>query len=119
MFDQKIGTIAFILGVIIAIAAGLLAGALNTVLAGYVTLTLVVLGLIVGFLNIGDKDAKEFLIAVIALGTIGSANLSAIEFMDIGIYLSSMVLNVIAFIAPAALVVALKVIYSMSSSQSA
>lgn len=117
MFDQKIGTIAFILGVVIAIAAGLLAGALTSAVAGYVTLTLVVLGLVVGFLNIGDKDMKEFLLAVIALGVIGSANLSAIP--AAGTYLAAMVLNIIAFVAPAALIVALKVVYNMSSSQPA
>ena len=63
MSYEKLGGWAFILGVVIAIIAGLASGALDAISAGYVTLALVVLGLIVGFLNIGDKEVNNFLIA--------------------------------------------------------
>lgn len=105
------------MGVVIAIIAGLASGALDAVSAGYVTLALVVLGLIVGFLNIGDKEVNDFLIAAIAVVLLGTANLAVIPL--IGIFLASMVLNVAAFVAPAALVVALKAVYSLSSKPSA
>jgi len=113
---EKIGGWAFILGVVIAIIAGLASGALDAVSAGYVTLALVVLGLIVGFLNIGDKEVNDFLIAAIAVVLLGTANLAVIPL--IGIFLASMVLNVAAFVAPAALVVALKAVYALSSKPS-
>ncbi len=114
MVSQRIGGWAFILGVVIAIIAGLAAGALDVVTAGYVTLVLVILGLIVGFLNIGDKDVTGFLIAAIALMAVGTANLSAIPY--IGVFLSAMVMNIAAFVAPAALVVALKEVYNLARS---
>jgi hypothetical protein len=112
MVDEKIGGWTFILGVVIAIIAGLAAGALDVVTAGYVTLVLVILGIIVGFLNIEDKHVTNFLIAAIALIAVGTANMSAIPY--IGVYLSAMIINVAAFVAPAALVVALKEVYDIA-----
>jgi len=113
MSYEKIGGWAFILGVVIAIVAGLASGALDAMSAGYVTLALVVLGLVVGFLNVGDKEINNFLVAAIAVILMGTANLGVIPV--IGIYLALMVLNVAAFVAPAALVVALKAVYNLSS----
>ena len=113
MNNNKIGAWAFILGVVIAIVAGLAAGALDATTAGYITFVLVILGLAVGFLNIGAKDGQAFLIAAIALLLVGTANLVAIPY--VGTYLASMVLNIAAFVAPAALVVSLKAIYNLAS----
>jgi len=114
--DQRIGSWAFILGVIIAVVAGLAAKAL-TDFSGYITLVLVILGLIVGFLNIADKEITSFLVAAIAIGVMGTAQLGAIPY--VGEYLASMVINISAFVAPAALVVALKAIYNLASSPAA
>ncbi|MFH1978263.1 MAG: hypothetical protein ABIJ92_02980 [Candidatus Aenigmatarchaeota archaeon] len=113
MDNQRIGSWAFILGVVIAILAGLLAGTLDATSAGYITLVLVILGLIVGFLNIGDKEMSGFLIAAIALMAVGTANLAVIP--TIGIWLSFIVENIAAFVAPAALIVALKAVYNLAS----
>ncbi len=114
---EKVGGWAFILGVVIAIVAGLASGALDAASAGYVTLALVVLGLIVGFLNVGDKQVNDFLIAAIAVVLLGTANLAVIPV--VGMYLALMVLNVAAFVAPAALVVALKAVYNLASKPTA
>ncbi len=109
--NNSLGSWAFILGVLIAIISGLGAGALDATMQGYVGIVLVVLGLVVGFLNISAKEVTDFLIAAIALIAVGAANLSTIPL--IGSYLASMVLYLAAFVAPAALVVALKAIYTM------
>ncbi len=111
MVDQRVGGWAFILGVLVAIIAGLAAG-MVVMYAGYITLLLVVLGLIIGFLNIGDKEVQAFLVAAIALMAVGTANLSAIPY--IGMVLSYIVQNIAAFVAPAALVVALKAVYNIA-----
>ncbi|MBM3303598.1 MAG: hypothetical protein FJY76_00745, partial [Candidatus Aenigmarchaeota archaeon] len=66
MVSQKVGGWAFILGVVIAILAGL-ASTFAAMYSGYVLLVLVILGLIVGFLNIKDKEVVNFLIVAIAL----------------------------------------------------
>lgn len=115
MVSQKVGSWAFILGVVIAIIAGLAAGAV-VAYAGYITLVLVIIGLIVGFLNIGDKEIQPFLIAAIALMAVGAANLVVLNTIiaGLGTLLSIMVQNVAAFVAPAALIVALKAVYNLA-----
>ena len=110
--NNSLGSWAFILGVLIAIVAGLALGAgVLGDLGQYVAIILVILGLVVGFLNIGAKEVTDFLIAAIALVAVGAANLATIP--AIGTYLASMLSYVAAFVAPAALVVALKAIYAM------
>lgn len=116
--SNKVGNWAFILGVVIAIIAGIVAGivGLQSATAGIVTLVLVILGLIIGFLNIGDKEVTNFLIAAIALIAVGTANLSTINTIIpmLGTVVHSIVVNVAVFVAPAALVVALKAIHNLA-----
>ena len=114
-FD-RLGEWVFILGVVIAIISGLAYQAMDATSAGYITVVLVILGLIVGVLNIKDKEIFNFLIATIAIVAVGAANLNSIPI--IGSYLGYMVLNIAAFVAPAALVVALKAIYNLASNKS-
>jgi hypothetical protein len=111
-FD-RLGEWVFILGVVIAIISGLAFQAMDATSAGYITVVLVILGLVVGFLNIGDKEITNFLIAVIALVAVGAANLQ--DIFIIGPYFAHMVLNIAAFVAPAALVVALKAVYNLAA----
>lgn len=114
-FD-RLGEWVFILGVVIAIISGLAYQAMDMTSASYITIVLVILGLVVGILNIKDKEIFNFLIATIAIVAVGAANLNQIPI--IGSYLGYMVLNIAAFVAPAALVVALKAIYSLASNKS-
>jgi hypothetical protein len=109
--DQKIGSWAFIIGVILAILGGVFSSAMAEY-AATITLVLVILGLIVGFLNIGDKEVTPFLIAAIALMLVKSAELEAIP--EVGSYLVSIVNNIAAFVAPAALIVALIEVYRLA-----
>lgn len=59
---EMVGGYLFILGVIIAIIGGLMTGYESTLIP-----VLAVFGLIVGILNITDKEINGYLIAVIAL----------------------------------------------------
>lgn len=123
MKDQaKYGQYAFLGGVVIAIivglASGFLGGSLPIVLG-----VLGILGLIVGLLNISEKEVTPFLIATIALLAVPSALtpmtalLSAsggsvgTEFVTV---LNGFLGAVAVFISPAAFVVALKSIYQMA-----
>jgi len=115
MVSQKVGGWAFILGVVIAIIAGL-AATFVAMYSGYVLLVLVILGLIVGFLNIKDKQVVNFLIAAITLMAVGTANLVSINLAIplLGSLIMSIIQNIAAFVAPAALVVALKEVYNIA-----
>jgi len=116
MASQKVGGWAFILGVVIAIVAGF-AATYVALYSGYVLLVLVVLGLIVGFLNVKDKQVVNFLIAAIALMAVGTANLVSINMAipTLGTLVQGIIQNVAAFVAPAALVVALKEVYNIAA----
>jgi hypothetical protein len=110
---KQIGNWAFILGVLIAVVAGLASGMLDATVAGYIPLVLVILGLVVGFLNIGAKEVNDFLIAAIALAVLSGAAAGLGTVPMLGMYLVAMVQYVAAFVSPAALVVALKAVYTL------
>ncbi len=103
----ELGHWSFIAGVILAILAGLLGAAY----ADMVAMVLVVLGLIVGFLNISEKEVSDFLIAAIALLLTGAAGLEALPV--VGMYLGPILTNIATFVAPAVVIVALKAVYEL------
>jgi len=103
-----IGKWAFIIGLIIAILAGLLEVA-GVYTIPQLALILVILGLIVGFLNIVEKDTVKLLVAIIALMAVGTAAVTTIP--AINTYLDAMIQNIIALAGAAGLVVAVKAIY--------
>ena len=121
MVDARIGHYAFILGVLIALVVGAAVAMGGAVMlgeaAGYVAAVLVVLGLVIGFMNIGQKEVNDFLIAAIALGAVGFANLTTIPL--IGTLLATILQYVTVFVFPAALVVALKAVYVLASKPTA
>ncbi len=112
--DQQIGGYAFLGGAGLAILLGLLAGFAPTTvdasLQAWLGFLLVILGLIVGWMNIGDKDIHGFLLAAVALLLVGSANLARFDMIlpSLGTALDAIVTNISWFVAPAALIVALK-----------
>jgi hypothetical protein len=119
MVDQRVGAWAFILGVIVAIIAGIVAATVAATSA-WVVLLLVILGLIVGFLNIGDKQITGFLIAAIALMVLGATSGTTvlgelnILIAGLGTLVNAILVNIAIFVAPAALVVALKEVIKLS-----
>ncbi len=127
--EQKIGAFAFIVGVILAIVMGLAVGVMGTAeWMGYIPLILVLLGIIVGFLNIGDKEVMPFLVAAIALmvvGTVGTLQVPGAEetvlgnidtlIPPLGTVLAYIVSYITVFAAPAALIVALIDFYRLAS----
>jgi hypothetical protein len=124
MDNQKIGIYAFLLGIIIAVIVGLLATyaatSLGATTLGVTTAIVVVLGLIVGFLNISEKQITPFLIAVIALAVsgvvAGTASLTYLNFIPtLGTLVANVVGNITMFVVPAGIVVAIKAIWDMAS----
>lgn len=102
---EVLGKWAFIIGLALAIIAGLLVG---IVAIPSLTLILVILGLVVGLLNIAEQDTVKLLIAIIALLAIGSSTLIVIP--AISGYLESMLSNIVIFAGAAGLIVAIKAV---------
>jgi hypothetical protein len=121
MAYEQVGSWAFILGVVIAVIVGLVGAFVALGTAGpWIGLVLVILGFVVGFINISAKELNDFLTAAIALMLVGLASgaLSTIDAMILGGFpiLSGMVTNIGIFVAPAALIVSLKAVLNLARS---
>jgi hypothetical protein len=103
---EKIGTWAFLIGVLIAVVAGLV----PSLPATQVAWVLVILGLVVGFLNIRAREAQEFLVACIAILVVSGMG----GLPPLGRTLGTILTNMIAFVAPAALLVALRAVWDLA-----
>ncbi len=104
---EKIGQWSFLIGIAIAVLFGIF----GTAYAGYVGIILIILGLIVGILNISDREVYDFLIAAIALMLTGAAGLETLP--QVGVYIGPILRNIATFVAPAAVIVALKAVYEL------
>ena len=115
--EKQIGNYSFIIGVIIAVVLGLAAPKLGTATPWLWSL-LVVLGLVVGFLNVPGKETKEFLWVTVALVVVAFAGSAQIDKWSnvqlIGQYLSGMFNSILAFVIPASVVVALKEVWDLA-----
>ena len=97
---ETIGIWSFLIGLAIAVVLGIF---------GYTATTLLlVLGLIVGILNITDKEIVPFLVASIALIVVGS--------VSVGLpgWISNILANIVVFVVPAALIASIKAIYALA-----
>ena len=114
---QKVGSWAFIIGIVIAIIAGLVYAGEGQLSAAIVSI-LVVLGLIVGFLNVTGKETMSFLAASVSLVLVtyfGGNALGSITV--IGAYLVSIFSAIMAFVMAATIIVSLKAIWALAADE--
>ncbi len=113
--DKRIGNYSFVIGVILALILGVVPLGPST---PWLTSLLVLLGIVVGFLNVTSKEVKDFLLVavvlIIAASLGGSTALANVEM--IGEYLTGIFSQLLAFIVPATIVVALKEIWALAQS---
>ncbi|MDD5606738.1 MAG: hypothetical protein PHN37_02655 [Candidatus Pacebacteria bacterium] len=109
-----IGHIAFLVGMILAILAVF-------VEIPKIVTWLFILGIIVGFLNISEKESTPFLVAIMALLIASTAVLQVDTAMSVQTIAAQgprmaqeMLYNLISFISAAAFVVALKQVFVMA-----
>ena len=101
------GFIAFLLGLVISILAGLLAPENPTII-----LILVVLGILIGSLNITTREILPLLLATIALVVVGDV-FSPIKMLGIGSILDNMLRLLATLMAPAAVIAAIKALVAI------
>jgi len=97
---MSIGKIAFIAGLVISVLLAFVA-------IPYAAIILLVLGLLIGFLNVSDAEASAFLLAAIALISTNAA-VSIIDVPFVGGVLIVILANIGTLMTPAVLVVAIK-----------
>ena len=99
-----LGRWALIIGIILAVLAGFTR-------IPSLPIVLFVLGLIVGFLNIKEKESSDFLIAVVALMVIG---VSGFQLGTLTATVTSILKSFLALVSAAGLVVALKQVLAVA-----
>ncbi|MDH7563491.1 MAG: hypothetical protein QHH24_01205 [Candidatus Bathyarchaeota archaeon] len=121
---EQIARYAFIAFVFLAVIMGLVVGYMDyaddpntTDTNSYVTLILLILGIIIGFITITSKEVMPFLIATIALIVAASANVwYPLNTIHALLYeWAAYILNyIVAFAAPAAVINAVKSVFAMT-----
>lgn len=108
---QAVGSWAFLLGVVVAIITGaLLPDRSNPTVTSF----LVLLGTIVGLLNITQKETTSFLLASVSLVLVTALGGSVVGgVVSVGMYLGAMLDSILVFVVPATIVVALKTIFAL------
>lgn len=107
-----IGLLAFLVGIILAIVGGI----------GYhdnsgITLTLVIVGILVGVLNITGKEVLPLLIAAIALIVVGlTKGFAPLDDLggEAGTKINDIVAYIAIFITPAAIISAVRAIWAVA-----
>ena len=107
---HRIAHYTFFVGLLIAIITGLFRNLLEPQV---LVTTLVLLGLVVGLFNLTAKETTPFLIASIALMLAGIVNLGLIP--GVGIYLRSILSNIVVFVVPGAIILGMKAIWKLAS----
>ena len=107
---SKIGFWAFIIGLILAVIAGLITA--NKDPNAAVIVVLIILGLIIGLLNITGKEIMLFLVATIALIVTGHV-FQSLTVLNLGKYLDQILNYVATLMAPAAVVASIKALWAV------
>jgi len=115
--ENLLGAYAFLVGNILAIIFGLFNGALERN-GGLFYSALVVIGLIVGFMNVGDKNSSTFLMASLSLVIVGSLGMEPLKYIALNNYVVTSLRNVLGSLlvlfVPTTIIVALKTVFSMA-----
>ena len=115
---SKLTKWTFLLGAIISVLVGIGTAMKATYASNqWIPVVLVLLGIVVGLMNITVKETTSFLVAAIALLAFGVAGLSTLDTLipKLGTLLASSVQAFSFFIGAAAVVVALKEAWMLAS----
>jgi len=100
-FGDVVGGWAFLIGVLLAVIAGLFPSVGTTT----VMTALVIVGLIVGLLNVGDKEVTQFLFSGLVLVLISGTGMTLLAAVP---YVSGILTALLAIFVPATVIVAVK-----------
>lgn len=118
--DNLIGAWGFLIGVILAIAVGLFQPRIGESTNIIIYSVLVVSGIIVGFLNVEDKDWLNFLFASLSLVIVSGLGQQTInnivKLSPILAYLNSILSALLFMFVPATIIVALKSMFALAHS---
>ena len=120
--ENSLGAWAFLIGVVLAVIIGLSATLIPIpAIAKYSSQiygVLVVLGVVVGFINVNSKDSEKFMIAGAILVIVSRYGMDAVKGSLIGIGVGDVSTAVfsalLALFVPATIIVALKAVFNIA-----
>ena len=116
----KIGELLFIVGFVAALVVGAIVGAkpVSAGASGAIVLALAVLGVIVGLITVTEEEAGPYMLAAVDLmiaATFGGNYLAINNVIGgFGSAISSLLVHVGVFVAPAAVLIAIKAVYKLA-----
>jgi len=127
--ENLVSAWAFLIGVILALAVGILSlGKLNPFIFGLILL----LGLIVGlFINVSDRDSNSFLTAAVSIVIVSFAGISSLQHLitfsglrgisdleiiglELGAYITGTLVALLMLLIPSTIIVAIKSLFSIA-----
>lgn len=110
--SNLIGAWAFFLGVVLAIVAGILSAVDKLDIVGTVPMSVfVVLGVIIGLLNINAKESNSFLLSGLVLIVASTFGMSIMVMVP---FLSALLIALLALFVPATIVVAIRNVFKIA-----
>ncbi len=103
--DNLLGSWAFLVGVVLALIFAFVT------MSDGIALTLFILGILIGLLNITSKQVQPFLLAAVALVIVSSLGQGALVRID---WVLNMLNNMLLLFVPATVVVALKSVFGLA-----
>lgn len=107
MEKNILGGYAFLAGLVIAFIVGLFGALESSLIVG----VLVVIGLIVGFLNIQRKEVSPFLLAAVVLVIVSAFGKDVLSVIPV---LGNILDAIMALIVPAAVIVAIREVFTLA-----
>lgn len=105
-----LGAWAFLIGVILALVVGVIPSLDAT--SGTLAIALVLLGIVIGLLNVGGAELKEFMIAGTALVIV--SGFGGQSYLGILPYVGDILQALIVLFVPATVIVTLKVVFALA-----
>jgi hypothetical protein len=115
--ENLMGAYAFLVGVVFAVIIGLTQKLFDITYSNVPYAFLVILGIIIGILNVGNKDSLTFLIASLSLVIVSGFGQSALIYISnipVLSSLTSILASLILLFIPATIIVALKVVFNIA-----
>jgi hypothetical protein len=109
---NMLGGWAFFIGVLLAIVAGILSALGRMDITGTVAMSVfVIIGVIVGLLNVSSKESNSFLFSGLVLIVASTFGMSVMVMVP---FLSALLISLLAIFVPATIVVAIKNVFSIA-----
>jgi len=116
--ENLLGAYAFLIGVVIAIILGMLSNNSLEQASSFFYTVLVVIGIFVGFMNVGDKNSQTFLLASLTLVIVGALATGPLMFIAranvVVNTLRNILISLMVLFVPATIIVALKTVFAIS-----